>query len=97
MAASLQFFATEHSTFSSPRKCALIGSSAIDVDQRPSDITWSGIKGSTACLIVLHCDAEVRWIGDTTGRVGVTVGDRALINIKGGAAWRIPIIRRAKT
>ena len=43
----------------------------------------TGIKGGTACLIVVHFDAEVRSIGDIAGRVGVTVGDRALINIKG--------------
>ena len=51
------------------------------------DFTWSGLKGGTACLVVLHCDAEVKWIGDITGRVGVTVGDRGLVYIKGGVAW----------
>ena len=29
----------------------------------------------------------MKWIGDITGRVGVTVGDRGLVYIKGGAAW----------
>jgi outer membrane immunogenic protein len=51
------------------------------------DFTWSGLKGGTACILVLHCDSEVKWIGDITGRVGVTVGERALLYVKGGAAW----------
>lgn len=51
------------------------------------DFSWSGIKGSTACLLVLNCTAEVKWIGDITGRVGVTVGDRGLLYVKGGGAW----------
>jgi outer membrane immunogenic protein len=51
------------------------------------DFTWSGLKGGTACILVLHCDAEVKWIGDITGRVGVTVGERGLLYVKGGAAW----------
>ncbi|WP_291688176.1 outer membrane beta-barrel protein [Bradyrhizobium sp.] len=51
------------------------------------DFTWSGLKGGTTCLLVIHCDAEVKWIGDVTGRVGATVGDRGLVYIKGGGAW----------
>jgi outer membrane immunogenic protein len=51
------------------------------------DITWSGIKGSTACILLLNCTSEVKWMADITGRVGVTVGDRGLVYIKGGAAW----------
>lgn len=51
------------------------------------DITWSGIKGNSPCVLVFNCTSEVRWIADITGRLGVTVGDRGLVYIKGGAAW----------
>ncbi len=51
------------------------------------DILWSGIKGTTSCILVFNCTNEVKWIGDITGRLGVTVGDRGLVYIKGGAAW----------
>lgn len=50
------------------------------------DFSWSGIDGTAPCLVVLSCETKVKWIGDITGRVGVTV-DRALIYLKGGAAW----------
>ncbi len=51
------------------------------------DINGAGIKGHTVCLIALNCNAEVKWMADITGRIGVTVGDRGLVYIKGGAAW----------
>nr|WP_275945543.1 outer membrane beta-barrel protein [Bradyrhizobium sp. BRP22] len=51
------------------------------------DFLWSGIKGRTGCLVVLNCTSDTKWIADITGRVGVTVGDRGLVYIKGGAAW----------
>ncbi|XUJ37137.1 outer membrane protein [Bradyrhizobium japonicum] len=55
-----------------------------------SDFLWSGIKGRTGCFVVLNCTNDTKWIADITGRVGVTVGDRGLVYIKGGAAWPIP-------
>ncbi len=51
------------------------------------DIMWSGLKGYTDCFVVLKCSNEVKWMADLTGRVGVTVGDRGLVYIKGGAAF----------
>ncbi|MGY3238163.1 outer membrane immunogenic protein [Bradyrhizobium sp. USDA 4472] len=51
------------------------------------DFLWSGIKGRTGCFVLLNCTHEAKWIADITGRIGVTVGDRGLVYIKGGAAW----------
>ena len=51
------------------------------------DILGSGLKGHTDCFLVLSCTNEAKWIADITGRVGFTAGDRALLYIKGGAAW----------
>jgi outer membrane immunogenic protein len=51
------------------------------------DILASGLKGQTACFLVLNCTNEVKWIADITGRIGFTAGERALIYIKGGGAW----------
>lgn len=51
------------------------------------DIIGAGLKGTTVCFLVLNCTNKIDWIADITGRVGVTVGDRALVYIKGGAAW----------
>src|ERR1019366_3132140 len=35
----------------------------------------------------LNCGTKVDWTADITGRLGATVGDRALLYVKGGAAW----------
>lgn len=51
------------------------------------DILASGLKGKTDCFLVLNCTNDVKWIADITGRIGFTAGDRALVYIKGGAAW----------
>jgi len=51
------------------------------------DWTWTGLKGTTSCVLVLNCTAKASWIADITGRMGVTVGDRGLVYLKGGAAW----------
>jgi len=51
------------------------------------DILGAGLKGTTVCILVLNCTNKIDWIADITGRVGVTVGDRALVYVKGGAAW----------
>jgi len=51
------------------------------------DFNGADIKGGTACILLLHCDSSINWTADITGRVGVTVGERALLYIKGGAAW----------
>ncbi|MBB4380275.1 outer membrane protein [Bradyrhizobium sp. SBR1B] len=51
------------------------------------DFLWSGIKGRSDCFVVVNCTYENKWIADITGRVGVIVGDRGLLYLKGGAAW----------
>jgi len=50
------------------------------------DFSWSGIDGTAPCLVALSCSTKVKWVGDITGRIGLTV-DRALVYLKGGAAW----------
>ena len=50
------------------------------------DFSWSGIEGTTPCLVAFGCTTKVKWVGDITGRVGV-VADKALVYLKGGAAW----------
>jgi outer membrane immunogenic protein len=48
----------------------------------------SGIEGKAPCVIGLFsCKTEINWMADITGRLGVTVGDRALVYVKGGVAW----------
>lgn len=51
-----------------------------------ADASWSNLKGTTPCLFVLTCKREADFLGTVTGRVGLTA-DRALIYVKGGAAW----------
>ena len=50
------------------------------------DFDWADIKGDAPCLVVLTCSAKVRWTADAAARLGIVV-DRALIYVKGGAAW----------
>lgn len=56
------------------------------------DFSWSDVKGTSPCGpgfggTVFSCRAEDNWIGDITGRIGVTV-DHALLYLKGGWAWQ---------
>lgn len=57
------------------------------------DFSWSDIKGTAPCGPsfggggVIFCHAKDNWIGDITGRIGVTV-DHALLYLKGGWAWQ---------
>ena len=51
-----------------------------------ADASWTNLKGTTPCLFVLTCKREADVLGTITGRVGLTA-DRALIYVKGGAAW----------
>jgi outer membrane immunogenic protein len=51
------------------------------------DFSGADIKGNSPCLLVLNCGSKVDWTADITGRLGVTVGDRGLLYVKGGAAW----------
>ena len=51
------------------------------------DFSGADIKGNAPCLLILNCGTKVDWTADITGRLGATVGDRALLYVKGGAAW----------
>ncbi len=51
-----------------------------------ADASWTNLTGTTPCLIALSCQRDIDFLGTITGRVGVTA-DRALIYVKGGAAW----------
>jgi outer membrane immunogenic protein len=51
-----------------------------------ADASWTNLTGTTPCLFVLSCKREADFLGTATGRVGLTA-DRALIYVKGGAAW----------
>jgi outer membrane immunogenic protein len=51
------------------------------------DFDGSSIEGNTACVAVFNCSVKHNWVADITGRLGLVATDRALIYIKGGAAW----------
>jgi outer membrane immunogenic protein len=50
------------------------------------DGSGSSLRGTAPCLVVLSCNRKVDWFGTATARVGFTA-DRALVYVKGGAAW----------
>lgn len=50
------------------------------------DFTWTDLKSNAPCLVVFNCSANTKWTADITGRAGVVV-DKALVYVKGGAAW----------
>lgn len=50
------------------------------------DFSWTDIKGASPCLLILSCSTDHDWVATLAGRVGVTY-DRALLYLKGGAAW----------
>lgn len=52
------------------------------------DFEWEDLKGSGPCLIVFQCNVKHNWTADITGRLGVVAFDRALVYLKGGAAWQ---------
>ena len=50
------------------------------------DISGTGIKGTSPCLVFGACSTDHDWIATVAGRFGVTY-DRALFYVKGGVAW----------
>lgn len=53
-----------------------------------ADAAAMDVKGTTPCLGgVLGCTAKSDWLATATGRLGGVVADRALVYVKGGAAW----------
>ena len=51
-----------------------------------ADFSWTGIKGTSPCLVIFGCSTDHDWIATVAGRFGVTY-DRALFYVKGGVAW----------
>lgn len=51
-----------------------------------ADASWTNLKGTSPCLLVLGCTTQHDWISTVSGRFGVTY-DRALFYVKGGVAW----------
>jgi len=51
------------------------------------DIAGMDVKGTTPCVITIACTSKSDWLATVSGRVGGVVADRALVYIKGGAAW----------
>jgi len=49
-------------------------------------LSWTDMKGSTPCVLVLKCTTEVNWLGSVAGRVGFA-HDRTLFYVKGGVAF----------
>jgi outer membrane immunogenic protein len=47
----------------------------------------STFQGTTSCVFLFSCTAKHDWVGDITARLGVVAFDKALIYVKGGAAW----------
>ena len=51
------------------------------------DFDGATFQGSTSCIILYTCSAKHDWVGDITAQLGVVAFDKALIYVKGGAAW----------
>jgi outer membrane immunogenic protein len=51
-----------------------------------AQFSWTDLKGTSPCVVVLACSTEHDWITTLAGRFGVTY-DRLLLYVKGGVAW----------
>ena len=51
------------------------------------DFAGLDVKGTAPCVVILSCTTESDWLATVSGRFGGVVADRALIYVKGGAAW----------
>ncbi len=49
--------------------------------------SWSSLKGSAPCLVVITCSTKTDWMATAAARVGRLVGNNMLVFVKGGAAW----------
>lgn len=53
-----------------------------------ADASWANLKGGNFCIAETNqCSSEVKAFGTITGRLGGIFLDRALLYVKGGAAW----------
>ena len=51
-----------------------------------AQFSWTDLKGTSPCVVVLACTTEHDWVTTLAGRFGVTY-DRLLLYVKGGVAW----------
>jgi outer membrane immunogenic protein len=51
-----------------------------------ADASWTDVKGTAPCLLIISCKTEIDWMGTATARLGFTA-DKALVYVKGGAAF----------
>jgi outer membrane immunogenic protein len=51
-----------------------------------AQFSWTDLKGTSPCVLVIACTTEHDWITTLAGRFGVTY-DRLLLYVKGGVAW----------
>jgi len=51
-----------------------------------AQFSWTDLKGTSPCALVIACSTDHDWITTLAGRFGVTY-DRALFYVKAGAAW----------
>ena len=51
-----------------------------------AQFSWTDLKGTSPCVLVLACSTDHDWITTVAGRFGVTY-DRLLLYVKGGIAW----------
>ena len=51
-----------------------------------AQFSWTDLKGTSPCVLVLGCTTEHDWITTLAARFGVTY-DRLLLYVKGGVAW----------
>jgi outer membrane immunogenic protein len=51
-----------------------------------AQFSWTDLKGTSPCVLVLACSTDHDWITTLAGRFGVTY-DRLLLYVKGGVAW----------
>ena len=51
------------------------------------DGDWANVQGTTPCIVVLSCSANVKWTADATARLGILPISSMLVYVKGGAAW----------
>jgi outer membrane immunogenic protein len=51
-----------------------------------AQFSWTDLKGTSPCALVIACSTDHDWITTFAGRFGVTY-DRLLLYVKGGVAW----------
>jgi outer membrane immunogenic protein len=50
------------------------------------EFSGAGVEGTSPCIVLINCKANMDWLITAAGRLGFTV-DRALVYAKGGVAW----------